>query len=152
MTSLAATGLGDFDLSGSVALPEALGFSATPKPAAAPDPTQRPQLHVVPDPDADVKARKAADERLAEARAALGEAEKEHRSSRRVVEKLRAKTCSSSWRPTSSAAGSPPSTRRWRRSTTSSVRPRRCRPRPREAADEAKAAVEAARAARGRLS
>jgi hypothetical protein len=92
VTALAATGLGDLDLSSAVAVPEALGFSAKPRPVAAPDPTQRPQLHVVPDPDADKKARAAADERLAEARGALSEAEKEHRSARRTVEKLRAKT------------------------------------------------------------
>ena len=92
VTSLAATGLGDLDLSEAVAQPEALGFSAKPRPVAAPDPTQRPQLHVVPDPDADVKARAAADERLAEARGVLGEAEKEHRSARRATEKLRART------------------------------------------------------------
>lgn len=92
VTSLAATGLGDLDLSEAVALPEALGFSAKPRPVAAPDPTQRPQLHVVPDPDADAKARAAADERLADARSVLGEAEKEHRSARRAVEKVRART------------------------------------------------------------
>ncbi len=71
VTSLSATGLGDLDLGGAVAVPEALGFSATARPSAAPDPAPsgRPQLRVVPDPDADVKARKAADERLAEARA-----------------------------------------------------------------------------------
>ncbi|HSU01299.1 MAG TPA: hypothetical protein VLK03_02020 [Nocardioides sp.] len=92
VTSLAATGLGDLDLSEAVALPEALGFSAKARPVAAPDPTQRPQLKVVPDPDADKKARAAADERLADARGVLGEAEKEHRSARRAVEKLRART------------------------------------------------------------
>lgn len=92
VTSLSATGLGDLDLSGAVALPEALGFSATARPAAAPDPTQRPQLHVVPDPDADAKARAAADERLADARAVLKEHEKEHRAARRSVEKLQART------------------------------------------------------------
>jgi hypothetical protein len=92
VTSLAATGLGDLDLSTAVAVPEALGFSAKPRPVAAPDPTQRPQLKVVPDPDADKKARAAADEKLAEARAGLSDAEKEHRSARRTVEKLRAKT------------------------------------------------------------
>ncbi|MCW2735928.1 hypothetical protein [Nocardioides sp.] len=92
VTSLAATGLGDLDLSAAVALPEALGFSAKARPAAVPDPTRRPQLHVVPDPDADAKARAAADERLADARSVLGEAEKEHRSTRRATEKLRAKT------------------------------------------------------------
>ena len=92
VTSLAATGLGDLDLSEAVALPKALGFSAKPRPVATPDPTQRPQLHVVPDPDADAKARAAADERLADARGVLGEAEKEHRAARRAVEKLRART------------------------------------------------------------
>lgn len=96
VTSLSATGLGDLDLSGAVAVPTALGFSATARPVAAPDPTpdptQRPQLHVVPDPDAEVKARRAADERLAQARAALGVAEKEQRAARRSVEKLRART------------------------------------------------------------
>ena len=92
VTALSATGLGDLDLSGAVALPEALGFSAKARPAAAPDPTQRPQLHVVPDPDADAKARAAADERLAEARAVLKDHEKEHRAARRSVEKLQART------------------------------------------------------------
>lgn len=92
VTSLAATGLGDLDLSTAVAVPKALGFSAKPRPVAAPDPTKRPQLKVVPDPDADKKARAAADERLADARVVLTETEKEHRSARRAVEKLRAKT------------------------------------------------------------
>jgi len=93
VTALTATGLGDLDLSGAVAVPEALGFSAKARPAApGPDPTQRPQLHVVPDPDADVKARRAADERLADARAALKDQEKEHRAARRSVEKLQART------------------------------------------------------------
>lgn len=90
VTSLAATGLGDLDLSRAVALPDALGFSAKARPAAAP--TARPQLRVVPDPDADVKARAAADERLAEAKAVLKDAEKEHRAARRAVEKLQART------------------------------------------------------------
>jgi len=92
VSALSATGLGDLDLSGAVAVPEALGFSAKARPAPGPDPTQRPQLHVVPDPDADVKARAAADERLAEARATLKEHEKEHRAARRSVEKLQART------------------------------------------------------------
>jgi hypothetical protein len=92
VTSLSATGLGDLDLSGAVAVPDALGFSAKARPAPGPDPTQRPQLHVVPDPDADVKARAAADERLADARAVLKEHEKEHRATRRAVEKLQART------------------------------------------------------------
>ena len=92
VTALAATGLGDLDLSGAVAVPEALGFSAKARPVAPPDPSKRPQLHVVPDPDADVKARAAADERLADAKAVLKETEKEHRAARRSVEKLQART------------------------------------------------------------
>ena len=92
VTALAATGLGDLDLSGAVAVPEALGFSAKARPVAPPDPSKRPQLHVVPDPDADVKARAAADERLADAKAILKETEKEHRAARRSVEKLQART------------------------------------------------------------
>lgn len=92
VTAIEATGLGDLDLSGAVALPDALGFSAKARPAPAPEPTGRPQLHVVPDPDADAKARAAADERLSDARAGLAEAEKEHRAARRSVEKLQART------------------------------------------------------------
>ena len=92
VTALAATGLGDLDLSGAVAVPEALGFSAKARPVAPPDPSKRPQLHVVPDPDADVKALAAADERLADAKAILNETEKEHRAARRSVEKLQART------------------------------------------------------------
>ena len=92
VSAISATGLGDLDLGGAVAVPEALGFSATARPVAPPDPNRRPQLKVVPDPDAEVKARKAADAHVAEARAVLGEAEKEHRSARRAVEKLRART------------------------------------------------------------
>lgn len=92
VTSLAATGLGDLDLTGAVALPDALGFSARARPAAEPVPSARPQLHVVPDPDADEKARAAADQRLADAKAVLKDAEKEHRAARRSVEKLQART------------------------------------------------------------
>lgn len=92
VTALAATGLGDLDLSGAVAVPDALGFTATARPATAPHPTERPQLRVVPDPDAEAKARAAADERLADARQDLAAAEKEQRGARRAVERLQART------------------------------------------------------------
>ncbi|RYB95538.1 hypothetical protein EUA93_15025 [Nocardioides oleivorans] len=92
VTALTATGLGDLDLSAAVALPEALGFSATARPIAAPDPDARPQLRVVPDPDADKKLRAAAEERVADAKVVLGETEKEQRAARRKVEKLQART------------------------------------------------------------
>jgi hypothetical protein len=78
VTALAATGVDEVDLADAVGSPDALGFAAT----SAPDePEARPDLHVVPDPDADTKAVRAAQERLdaaeaevAEARAALDEA------------------------------------------------------------------------------
>jgi len=60
--ALSATGVGDVEVQ--VAVPEALGFYASPTEAAQPHP---PELHVVPDPDADEKAIAAAEERLAEA-------------------------------------------------------------------------------------
>lgn len=92
VTSLEATGLGDLDLSGTVALPDALGFEATARPVAAPDPTERPQLHVVRDPEADAKARAVAEQRVADAKTDLAAAQKGERGARRAVEKLQAKT------------------------------------------------------------
>lgn len=58
-------------LARSVALPGALGFTATPRAASRPGP---PDLHVVPDPDRQVKARAAAEERLADAERVLAAA------------------------------------------------------------------------------
>ena len=92
VSALEATGLGDLDLTGAVALPDALGFEATARPVAAPDPTARPQLHVVRDPEADQKARAAADKQVVEAKSELGAAQKDERAARRAVEKLQAKT------------------------------------------------------------
>ncbi|MFC4786611.1 hypothetical protein ACT8ZV_19205 [Nocardioides sp. MAHUQ-72] len=68
VTALAATGVDAVDLTSAVAVPEALGFTATPRDA---EPAPRPELHVVPDPEADRKALAAAREELAEADAAL---------------------------------------------------------------------------------
>lgn len=62
--ALTATGVGEADIADAVAVPEALGFVASPRAAAEP---QRPELHVVPDPDAEAKARGEAEDRLAEA-------------------------------------------------------------------------------------
>jgi len=71
VTALSTTGVGETDLSGAVALPDALGFAARPVEAV---PETRPELHVVPDPDADKKVRAAAEEALAEAEEQLAEA------------------------------------------------------------------------------
>lgn len=69
---LATTGLDDLDPAPSLAVPEAIGFTAAPTDEAPP---ARPELHVVPDPDADEKARAAAAQTLAEAEEAVTEAQ-----------------------------------------------------------------------------
>jgi hypothetical protein len=85
VTALASTGVGEADVAGALATPEALGFAASPR-AAEPETPQEtpPDLHVVPDPEADQKARGQAEQalegaegRLAEASAALAAAAKE---------------------------------------------------------------------------
>lgn len=57
VTALASTGVEAADVAAAVAVPEALGFTAS---ARAAEPPPRPELHVVPDPDADAKALAAA--------------------------------------------------------------------------------------------
>jgi hypothetical protein len=71
VNALAATGVDAVDLGSAVALPEALGFTATPRAAEA---APRPELHVVPDPEADRKALAAARAELEEAEAELADA------------------------------------------------------------------------------
>jgi hypothetical protein len=71
VTALSATGVDAVELDRAVALPEALGFTAPSRGQAAP---ARPDLHVVPDPDQDEKARAAAQEELDAAEDALAEA------------------------------------------------------------------------------
>jgi hypothetical protein len=69
LTALSATGVDDVDLAAAVATPEALGFAAT---AHQPAPEQRPELHVVPDPEADRKAVREAERVLSDAEPELG--------------------------------------------------------------------------------
>jgi len=65
VAALHATGVGEVDVAAAVALPDALGFVASPVEAPAPETTPgRPDLRVVPDPDADAKALAAAQEAL----------------------------------------------------------------------------------------
>lgn len=71
VTALTSTGVGVVELGEALAVPEAIGFSAT---ARTPDEVPRPELYVVPDPGADVKAIAAARERVEEAEAELAEA------------------------------------------------------------------------------
>ena len=75
VTGLATTGVDAVEPGTAVAVPEALGFTATPTTTAAEAGAEgRPDLHVVPDPEADAKALAAARGRLEEAEADLGRA------------------------------------------------------------------------------
>ena len=61
VTHLSATGVGESAAGAAVALPEALGFAATSAPPVPDQPVGRPDLKVVPDPDADAKKLAAAE-------------------------------------------------------------------------------------------
>ena len=68
-----ATGVGESSAGAAVALPEALGFAASSAPAMPEQPVGRPDLKVVPDPDAEAKKLAAAQAAM-EAAAAAEEA------------------------------------------------------------------------------
>ncbi|MCW2766906.1 MAG: hypothetical protein JWO11_2865 [Nocardioides sp.] len=89
VTALTSTGVDRVELDGAVAVPEALGFSATPRTDEA-EPA-RPELHVVPDPEADRKAVAAAVEKLAQAQSELADAEQALGDAVRDVETLEAR-------------------------------------------------------------
>jgi len=89
VAALATTGVDEVELAKAVALPEALGFEATSREAAPPG---KPDLHVVPDPDKDEKARAAAQEALDEAEEALDEAQRAYDEAAGEVEKLEARS------------------------------------------------------------
>lgn len=91
VTALAATGVDDVDLARAVATPEALGFAATAAPDADDEPGHRPDLHVVPDPDADAKARAAAQEALDSAEHAVGRSAEAHEAAAAEVTELEAR-------------------------------------------------------------
>lgn len=92
VTALSTTGVGETDLSGAVAVPGALGFAARPVEAtSAATPETRPDLRVVPDPDAEAKARAAAEEALAEAEQELAEARTAYDEAADEVAKLEAR-------------------------------------------------------------
>lgn len=92
VAALATTGLEPADpdeLAAAVALPGALGFAATAREAAKPG---RPDLHVVPDPDADEKAVRAAEELLASAESELAEATEAHEQASAAYDELEARS------------------------------------------------------------
>lgn len=92
VAALSTTGLEPADpeqVAAAVALPEALGFAATARSA---EPPPRPELHVVPDPEADAKAVRAAEEALAEAESVLAEATGEHDRATAAYDELEARS------------------------------------------------------------
>ena len=90
VTALAATGVDEVELAKAVAVPEALGFDGRGR--ARPPRPRTPDLHVVPDPDADEKARAAAQEALDAAEEALGEAPRRLRDAATELAELEARS------------------------------------------------------------
>lgn len=89
VSALATTGVDEVELARAVALPEALGFAATAREA---EPARRPDLHVVPDPEADQLIRTAAVEQLEEAQEEVAEAQTAYDEAVAEVDKLEAHT------------------------------------------------------------
>jgi hypothetical protein len=92
VSALSTTGIEPMDpadLAGAIAVPEALGFSATPRDAPRPGP---PELHVVPDPDKAAKALAAAEERLRAATEEYDAASAAHQEASAEVERLSARS------------------------------------------------------------
>jgi len=91
VSALRTTGVEPMDadeLAFAVAVPEALGFQATPREAPRPGP---PDLRVVPDPDREAKARAAAQERLDAATEEYDAARAAHEEADAEVERLNAR-------------------------------------------------------------
>jgi hypothetical protein len=89
---LSATGVGESAAGAAVALPEALGFSATSAPPVPETPVGRPDLKVVPDPDADAKKLAAAKTAVADAASAEEAARATYDESDAAVTELEARS------------------------------------------------------------
>lgn len=89
VAALATTGLDAADVAGAVAVPEALGFTASAREATPPP---RPELHVVPDPEADQLAIEAAEELLASAESDLAAATAAHDQATAAYDNLEARS------------------------------------------------------------
>lgn len=91
VAAIEATGVDDVDAGAAVALPEALGFAAAPKESLSSAPaSKRPKLEVVPDPEADAKVRRAAEEKLEQAQSELDEAQSDLDEAAEEVARLEA--------------------------------------------------------------
>ena len=91
VAALAATGVDAVDVAAAVAVPEALGFTASATTAAEPAP---PDLHVVPETpdDAAARRRETAERALAEAEELAGDTEQALTEATRAVEELQARS------------------------------------------------------------
>jgi len=89
--ALRSTGVDEVDVASAVALPEALGFSASPTTAEEPAP---PELHVVPEDEdtAAARRREAAEQTLADAEVKVSEAEAALTEATTSVEELQARS------------------------------------------------------------
>ena len=92
VTHLSATGVGESAAGAAVALPEALGFAATSAPPVSDEPPARPQLKVVPDPDADAKKLAAAEAALEAAATAEEAARAAYDEAEQAVTELEARS------------------------------------------------------------
>jgi hypothetical protein len=92
VTPLASTGVGESAAGAAVALPEALGFAATSAPPMSDEPAGRPELTVVPDPDADAKKLAAAEAALGAARSAEEAARSSYDEAESAVNDLEARS------------------------------------------------------------
>ncbi|UUZ59698.1 hypothetical protein [Nocardioides sp. B-3] len=89
VAALSATGVGSAEVVGALAVPEAVGFVAVRREA---EPPPRPDLHLVPDPEADEKARRAASRVVEDARSEVDAAREALSAASDEVEALRAKS------------------------------------------------------------
>ncbi|HEY3528939.1 MAG TPA: hypothetical protein VGK78_07295 [Nocardioides sp.] len=88
VAALSSTGVDTVDVAAAVAVPEALGFAATPTAAEAPAP---PDLHVVPG-DEDARKREEAEAALAAAQETVDQAESALTEADQAVEELQARS------------------------------------------------------------
>jgi hypothetical protein len=89
VAALTTTGLDPADVADAVAVPEAMGFSATAREA---EPPPRPELHVVPDPEADRKAVEAAEQALVAAESELADASAAYDEAKSAYDDLEARS------------------------------------------------------------
>lgn len=89
VAALSTTGMEEVDVAAAVAVPEALGFVASSR---EPEPPGPPDLHVVPDPEADQKALALAREALAEAEDEADKAQSGYDAAVAEVEQLEARS------------------------------------------------------------